>query len=471
MNMKKDKEIKGLYSIQVFIPAIFIISTIYIIMIISTVLSHNSAEQLLLENSTKNDCINEISTLQSTVSKMSETATTFVYNPTVINPQTNKPVIKENGMETVIAGPLLGYLEDYLDDTKYPSNILQRIKKYDIDEYTNALLTDAVKKASIMLEYQAKAFRLINSISTIEIDIYNKLPQYKLSDEDLALSDDDKRETAFKIVMSTDYSNAKGDISKDARTASQNITDSYEKTINNTISTIKWTRGVLWGSITLALIVNSMLFFVLLKRLVFPITRFSRQIENNKKLNARHGLYEANYLAKAYNNLFDRHKEFENQLRDTAEIDSLTGLPNRYCYNEYLNNFEKNEESICIIVLDINDLKKVNDKQGHLEGDKLIKNASCCIKDSFLCNGGKNCFRIGGDEFVAIIRNKSEEDILKMIETFNEKQKEYNVVIALGYAYYNDSNEEFNFENLIAEADEKMYINKDELKKAKRNKK
>lgn len=467
MKDKKTKEVKGVRSIQVFVPAIFVISIIYLIMIIATISSHNSTEKLSLENSTKNDCIGEISTLQSTVSKLSETATSFVYNPTVIDSETNKPVINpETGKEITITNSLESYLEEYSNSTKYPTNILLRIRRYNIDTETNKLLTDAVKKASLMLNYQAKAFRLINSVSTIEIDIYSKLPQYKLTGNDLLLTDDQKKETAFELLMSQEYTNAKGTISRNARLATQRINDSYETTINDSISSIKWTRGTLWGSITLVLIVNSMLFFVLLKRLVFPITTFSKQIEANEKLNASHALFEANYLARSYNNLLDRHKRFEDQLRDVAEIDSLTGLPNRYCFNEYLSNFKYSEGSLCVILLDINDLKKVNDKQGHLEGDKLIQNASSCIKDCFLSEDGRNCYRIGGDEFVAIINNKSEEEIINMIDNFKNKQKEYNITIALGYAYY-DNKEELNFEELIADADEKMYINKDELKSKK----
>ena len=79
--------------------------------------------------------------------------------------------------------------------------------------------------------------------------------------------------------------------------------------------------------------------------------KFAKRIDDNDRLEKISRLYETNRLVDAYNSLLDRHNEFEKKLRDVAEIDSLTNLPNRYCYNEFLRKeiikaLKKSEEEI-----------------------------------------------------------------------------------------------------------------------------
>ena len=113
---------------------------------------------------------------------------------------------------------------------------------------------------------------------------------------------------------------------------------------------------------------------------------------------------------------------------------------------------------------DINNLKYVNDSFGHDKGDELIKNASECIKNVFLDENRKNCYRIGGDEFVAVLENIYEEDIEKYISKFRVQQEVKNVSIAVGYSYAKHINE-IGYEKLFIDADQKMYENKNEMKK------
>jgi diguanylate cyclase (GGDEF)-like protein len=117
-------------------------------------------------------------------------------------------------------------------------------------------------------------------------------------------------------------------------------------------------------------------------------------------------------------------------------------------------------------MLDINNLKETNDNYGHAKGDKLIKNASLCIKECFLIDN--NCYRIGGDEFVAVIENIKEEDIQNYLDKFSESQKIHNVSIAIGYSY-TDNILNTKLEKLVKRADQMMYENKKIIKKQKEN--
>ena len=113
--------------------------------------------------------------------------------------------------------------------------------------------------------------------------------------------------------------------------------------------------------------------------------------------------------------------------------------------------------------MDLNNLKHTNDTLGHDEGDKLIKNAALCITKCFKELDAK-CFRTGGDEFLVIVNNFDDSNMLEEIKAkFYELQKKYNVSIAMGYSYSADVRS-IGYEKLVTEADKWMYENKEILK-------
>ena len=144
-----------------------------------------------------------------------------------------------------------------------------------------------------------------------------------------------------------------------------------------------------------------------------------------------------------------------NQLTELSSIDLLTGLSNRNRLNAYMNEIiESCDAPTCLIFLDINGLKKVNDIEGHIAGDNLIKRAAASLKAVFK---GKEIFRVGGDEFVVILRNADEKQINKYIDDIHQKSEKHNVSFAVGYATTNSSRE---IEKILKEADANMYNDK-----------
>jgi hypothetical protein len=347
---------------------------------------------------------------------LNATATSFLHNP-LVGPLNNK-VLNEGALNT--------YYYEYIIEPRKPSNIEERLKQYNLNfsfmtpenVKVNAkeLIDASIQAAKSMIIDQSHAFSLVNSVSTIDFpEKYSVIRQYELTNEEKALSDEEKLDRAFELLLTTDYSEYQRVISVNLASVTSELNSRMLNNQNEITAKLKFARGFLWVSILLILIVNAMFFFVLFRRLVFPIIRFGKNIDENNRLKMTGSLYEANYLATAYNSLLDRHKEFENELRVVAEFDSLTGLPNRYCYNEFLKKPNLSEKSSCVFLFDINNLKYTNDTYGHGKGDELIKNASCCIKECFLDVEGKNCYRIGGDEFVAILENINEKILLNTL--------------------------------------------------------
>ena len=155
------------------------------------------------------------------------------------------------------------------------------------------------------------------------------------------------------------------------------------------------------------------------------------------------------------------------QARKNANIDALTGVKNRHAYldaEERLNSqiAERRAPEFAIVILDVNDLKKVNDTDGHKAGDQYLRNACKIICDVFKHSP---VFRIGGDEFAVIAQGSDYADIETLIQRVyaqNTRAKHGGgIVIACGMAKYEG---DASVAPVFERADQKMYENKSSLK-------
>lgn len=155
-----------------------------------------------------------------------------------------------------------------------------------------------------------------------------------------------------------------------------------------------------------------------------------------------------------------------------AMEDALTGVQSRTAFVAYEKSLLGHQTGICLFIhFDVNFLKTVNDTYGHAEGDKHIIAAAHIIQNSFGKYG--HCFRVGGDEFFAILDGKGcHSDYEEGVKKFQELQKEYNkkekppvpLVIAHGMAEYDYSSHDPESSERLA--DSRMYENKKQLKNA-----
>ena len=143
------------------------------------------------------------------------------------------------------------------------------------------------------------------------------------------------------------------------------------------------------------------------------------------------------------------------KLTKLSSIDFLTGLYNRNRLNSYMNEIaESHDAPTGLIFLDINGLKKVNDRDGHVAGDNLIRRAANTLIGVFPEN---DIFRVGGDEFVTILRDITEEKIKEYIEKLHKRARKNDVSFAVGYAMTDSSKD---IERILREADANMYEDK-----------
>ncbi|MFO7818957.1 MAG: diguanylate cyclase [Halanaerobacter sp.] len=166
-------------------------------------------------------------------------------------------------------------------------------------------------------------------------------------------------------------------------------------------------------------------------------------------------------------------KEAKEKLKKHAYYDELTGVYNRQMGLEILEEEKrklKPGEILSVCFIDVNNLKIVNDNYGHKEGDKLIKLAATTI-DREIRTSDK-LIRLGGDEFLICFpkcdiafANEIWERIKKKFRLINKKMnKPYQISASHGIAEYK-SGEKISVEELITIADEKMYEEKEKMKK------
>lgn len=156
-------------------------------------------------------------------------------------------------------------------------------------------------------------------------------------------------------------------------------------------------------------------------------------------------------------------REMTKELQKMSFEDGLTRLNNRNKFNQVMDELKVTPpKSMGVVYLDLNGLKEVNDRFGHEAGDKLIKKSAKIIYDIF----GVDAFRIGGDEFVAIVVNDSKESFVNKVKSTKALMKQKEVSISVGTSF---REENCDIEKQLADADMKMYEEKQKFYKSPEN--
>ena len=165
-------------------------------------------------------------------------------------------------------------------------------------------------------------------------------------------------------------------------------------------------------------------------------------------------------------------------LKEIAYRDSLTGIYNRTKCQQIFDILDASTADFAIVSIDMNGLKLVNDRYGHHEGDQLIKAFAMSFHDAFAEIG--TSIRMGGDEFLAIIRIEHIDEIevalakMKVYQERNSKKLLTPLEAAYGVAYRHEFSNGANTNSENAEladsekvyqlADERMYAMKSVMK-------
>ena len=240
-----------------------------------------------------------------------------------------------------------------------------------------------------------------------------------------------------------------------------------------------------WNYEILALTVVLLAIFVSLSlRITGHITRPLRELtEVAERVNrgeydcrlTEQGDDEVGILTRAFNKLTAHLQVYIHNLNDLAYADALTGVHNKGAFDLMVQGLEEElqetgqQAEFAICMFDCNNLKKINDTYGHDKGNLYLTAACKLICEIF---DHSSVFRLGGDEFGAILRNSDYANRDALLASFDaacaRSQAEpgelwEKVDVARGMAAYDRENDQ-TVEEVVRRADKLMYENKFETK-------
>ena len=233
-------------------------------------------------------------------------------------------------------------------------------------------------------------------------------------------------------------------------------------------------RGIMKGMIRRKL--KLVFFLSLIFSLIMGVVDIVRYILDphayNRASYYKYGLFFFIFMCGVYEIIMiselSRRGQYAEIMEEMANRDGLTGLLNRMAFNREIAAAAKEEKNRTLIMVDLNDLKGVNDKMGHDQGDAYIVKIAECMREAF--SHGEQCFRIGGDEFFIMTDYTNADPILEEsvqamkagVEKFNS---EFGYEIPLQFAYgYSEFVPGTDIEEEIRTADQRMYEMKTEMK-------
>ena len=211
-------------------------------------------------------------------------------------------------------------------------------------------------------------------------------------------------------------------------------------------------------------------------RIIKPLQDLTKVAEQIDEGNYDHNLeYKGNdeigVLTRTFSRVTENLKKYIGDLNDLAYADALTSLHNKGAFDICIKEIQTQVDApsdgpmFAVCIFDCNDLKKVNDQNGHDKGDIYLKETA-----EIICKVYEHSpvFRIGGDEFAALLMGSDYENRDELLRIFDEQCEEKRnqntdaweqVSVARGMAEY-DPKEDGSVNDVVRRADKIMYDNK-----------
>jgi len=357
------------------------------------------------------------------------------------------------------------YLTNYFLEAKEAQRRERALSELEENLGKTKTLTDlvaAMEDSVHLMDLEYYAGRL--TVESFGLDLSEaplEIQNVTLTAEDEKLSALEKRERAQTLLFGEEYRVQKESISAHMQECLKDLMvdiDCEQDKVTKTMQEQVQTEHIL----TVVLIVIMLGTMILVAWTVFRPLRIGVEMIRNEKDIPLKGAYEVRFLAKTYNLMFQAGMKSQEKLAYEATHDNLTGLYNRRGYDFLIQNVDW--ETSALILLDLDDFKKVNDEHGHDVGDIVLKRAASAILKSF--RSQDFVCRIGGDEFAVIMVHSYvglTDLIRKKVEAMNEVLEQGDetvpaVTISAGVAFGHQDQEK---EALFKQADEALYRAKD----------
>lgn len=446
MKEKDSRKIGGCTANSLVIPLTVVVALLHIVIIslVFEVNRSNSELSELMQNCA--DYQQYATNLQAGVSTLSETASGFAQMP-----------VDTDGALNV--GPLLRYAQELGNDRRGPQ-VAAWFRERQVSPEIQGYIDAAAEASEQMLEIQLHVIALLRSAyPPSPVPGLSAIRDAALTEEELAVPEADRADYARGLILAKDYSLLRAAVAENIENCHRTLQEEYARASSECQRHIADLRVWLWIVIFTIIFILVCTFALFYRWMILPLRVYARQITSDEAMQQASVFREMRQMVHAYNALLKRHDKLESILRSAAETDTLTDLPNRYSLEHFVLETVEKGGSMAVLLFDVNYLKRMNDTNGHLAGDKLLRTAGACIRECFETEDTGRCYRIGGDEFAAVLLDCTEEEVKARIERFSLALERENISVSVGYAY-TERTEENSFEKLMRKADKYMYAQK-----------
>ena len=354
------------------------------------------------------------------------------------------------------------YLHAYLEElnvTDRRGAAVRTLEERLDDEVALTALAEALQQSNDLAVRELYAMRLVAEATGLET-MPHELASVELSQADAASSSEEKHATAEEIVFGDAYHTSKTLITSSVTACSDDLLTTLDA---EALASGKSLQHQLWNMRFVIFMLLAIMVFVILATvflILWPLAIYTREVSRDEPLPLT-GAFELQYLAAAYNTIYEETRKRTMQLRHAAERDALTGLYNRGSYDALL---AERTENVALLLIDVDYFKAVNDTYGHNVGDAVLKKVATLIVHTFRASDYP-C-RMGGDEFAVIMTDMNPElshVVASKIETMARELRQTDdglptITLSVGIAFSGHHPGE---EDLYHAADKALYVTKE----------
>lgn len=355
------------------------------------------------------------------------------------------------------------YLNGYFDEATiycHRDKAIESLREILADENKLHPIDEAMSESLHLMGKEYYSMKLTSIAYDIPRSMLpDEVAGVELEPEDATLTKNELKYKARDILHDKEYIDEKNQIVGSAKVFLTSMVQTSEEEYLAISQKSEFYAKTQIFVIFLALFLTFVMNFFLYVCIVLPLLHARIDIKKRQNIDMPKFILEMDALGTAYNAAVGENMEFMRKLGIQAKTDHLTGLGNRAAYESYTKYLQNNNKEVIMFIFDVNKMRDVNNTQGHAAGDELLKKVTRCILDIFVDRKMQNCFRIGGDEFVAYICDQPESKAYEYIEGFKQRQKDYGISVSVGYAYAKDISQ-IPHEKLFEKSDKKMYDDK-----------
>ncbi|MBQ9065353.1 MAG: EAL domain-containing protein [Blautia sp.] len=309
--------------------------------------------------------------------------------------------------ESVRSFAILGereYFDNYFEEAnnarrrdKALSDLETLLKGSDNNAYS--ALSHALDTSNELMELEYQSMKLTLLANGLDMtNVPTEVTSSVLDEDEMSLSPEEQKERAEELVFGPEYMSYKeqirGYVSECTSTLIEN-TNAKMISVRDRINRLMSIQVLILAALLLAVLIEAVYITLSIRA---PLLRLKEYMYLGKEA-VPEGASEVRNVAGAYNNILSESKKSWEDIYYKASRDPLTGLLNRSAFDLFLRHIDQSH--IAIILVDVDNLKGINDAFGKEVGDKVLIHTASVLRQSF--RSVDAVCRLGDDEFAVVM--------------------------------------------------------------------